>query len=391
MTRTGSGASTSLNTVIAATEAVKKALGGVQKAQIGLLFAGPKHDLGAALAAAREASPGTDFLGCHTAGEFTEGGLTHGGIAAMLISGDDLVYDLQIASGLKNSYETAARRLCQNFAATAKAAAAKGLGLSTTVMLVDGLCGTGEKVVREVMSGTRMFQQIVGGAAGDEGAFKATHVGARRESAPDTAAAVHIFDKTQWGVGVDHGLRPTTERMTVTKASANVVAEIDGKPAFEVYKAYAKGRGVELTPETAGKFLIGNELGLYFLDQLTQARAPLAVGPKGELTLAAEISEGSSVCILDGEPEAMTQAARRAALEAFGNLKGRPAAGVLVFDCVCRGMILDKEFQKEIDAIRSVFPGVPVAGFLTYGEIARFKGKLDGWHNTTAVVAAIPA
>ena len=80
----------------------------------------------------------------------------------------------------------------------------------------DGLCGTGEKLVRQVMSGTRMFQQIVGGAAGDEGAFKATHVGAHLESAPDTAAAVHIFDKAQWGIGVDHGLRPTTERMTVT-------------------------------------------------------------------------------------------------------------------------------------------------------------------------------
>ena len=36
-------------------------------------------------------------------------------------------------------------------------------------------------------------------------------------------------------------------------------------------------------------------------------------------------------------------------------------------------------------------PDVPVAGLLTYGEIARFKGRLEGWHNTTAVVVAIPA
>ena len=46
---------------------------------------------------------------------------------------------------------------------------------------------------------------------------------------------------------------------------------------------------------------------------------------------------------------------------------------------------------REIDAIRKVFPDTPVAGFLTYGEIARFRGRLDGWHNTTTVVAAIPA
>ncbi|MBS1153045.1 MAG: hypothetical protein H6Q89_4743 [Myxococcaceae bacterium] len=30
-------------------------------------------------------------------------------------------------------------------------------------------------------------------------------------------------------------------------------------------------------------------------------------------------------------------------------------------------------------------------GFLSYGEIARFRGRLDGWHNTTTVVTAIPA
>jgi len=38
-----------------------------------------------------------------------------------------------------------------------------------------------------------------------------------------------------------------------------------------------------------------------------------------------------------------------------------------------------------------VFPDVPLAGFVTYGEIARFSGRLDGWHNATVVVAAIPA
>jgi len=33
---------------------------------------------------------------------------------------------------------------------------------------------------------------------------------------------------------------------------------------------------------------------------------------------------------------------------------------------------------------------VPVAGFLTYGEIASYSGRIESWHNTTAVVLAIP-
>ena len=54
-------------------------------------------------------------------------------------------------------------------------------------------------------------------------------------------------------------------------------------------------------------------------------------------------------------------------------------------------MILQKGFDREIEAVRSVFGDVPTAGFLTYGEIARYRGRLDGWHNATAVVVAIPS
>jgi len=206
----------------------------------------------------------------------------------------------------------------------------------------------------------------------------------------DGAAALHVFTARPWGVGVDHGLRPTTDRMRVTRAAKNVVHELDGRPAFDVYREHAAKRGVTLRPESAGSYLIGNELGIYLFDRLHRARAPLSVGPDGSLTCAGEIPEGAGVCILDGEPDSMVAAAGRAAQEARKNLDGE-VAGVLLFDCVCRGMILDGGFGREIDAVRQVFPKAPVAGLLTYGEIARFRGRMDGWHNTTAVVVAIPA
>ncbi len=37
-------------------------------------------------------------------------------------------------------------------------------------------------------------------------------------------------------------------------------------------------------------------------------------------------------------------------------------------------------FDKEIEAVRQVFGSLPIAGFLTYGEIARYPGKLNGAH-----------
>lgn len=389
----GSGRSLVEDTPGAATEAVKAALGplGGARPTFGLIFASPRHNLAAALAAAENAAPGAAFFGCSTAGEITERGLTRGNLAALVVASDDTEVQLASASAVKADPAAAARVLCGGFAPAAKAAAGRGLAASTTILLVDGLNGVGESLVTEVLNATRPLQQVVGGAAGDDGAFQGTYVGGHGKASTDAAAALHVFSRSPWGVGVDHGLQPTTDRMRVTRASRNIVYELDGRPAFEVYQEYAARRGLELEPSTAGPFLIGNELGIYVFDEIKKARAPLSVGADGSLTCAAEIPEGAYVSILDGQPGRMVEAARRAAQEARRNLAGAQPAAVILFDCVCRGMILDGGFGREIEAVRSVFPNTPVAGLLTYGEIARFKGRLDGWHNTTAVVTAIPA
>lgn len=137
--------------------------------------------------------------------------------------------------------------------------------------------------------------------------------------------------------------------------------------------------------------MIENELGVMLLNRLHHARAPVRVGQDGELGLVAQIPEGSQVCILHGQPSSMVAACRQAALDAREILKGQSASAIVVFDCVCRGAILGSSFGEEIDSIQSVFPDTPIAGFLTYGEIARTGGRLVGGHNATCVVLALPA
>jgi methyl-accepting chemotaxis protein len=356
----------------------------------GLLFASPAHDLGRALRAARDAC-GAELIGCSTAGEITERGATHGGLALMLVASDEFTFASAFASGLQSDVHGVADTLDAAAVEARGVAAAKGQRHATSVVLTDGLAGTGERLVAELHARAKTGAQLVGGAAGDEGKFQNTFVGCGLKAARDAAAVLHVFGANPWGVGVNHGLRPTTPQMRVTRAEGNVVYEIAGRPAFTLYQEHAAARGVDLTPERAGPYLIGNELGLHFLDKIARVRAPLAVGADGSLRCAAEIPAGSMVSILDGKAESMLEAVRGAANEAKASLGGRPAAGVLLFDCVCRGMILRSRFSHEIDVVRSVFGSVPVAGFLTYGEIARYAGRLDGWHNATAVVVAIPA
>lgn len=391
ITRTGS--SDRPDTRGAATDAVRAAMTALAGAPptFGLLFVSSKHPLEEALKAAREVASGVPLLACTTAGEFTERGLTHGGMAVMMVSAPESLVASASADHLKDAWQQNSEALCAPFREARGKAASKGFGYGTTITLVDGLSGMGEKLIRAMVEGTQVTQQVVGGAAGDDGAFKATWVGDGKKSMIDGAVALHTFGARPWGIGVGHGLEPSTPKMNVTKAKGNVVMEIDGKPAFEAYRAHAKSRGIILEPKTAGEYMITNEIGIFIGNQISRARAPLTVGDDLSLTLAADVPQGASVCILSGKRLPMIEAARASAKEALAGLEGGKAAGALVFDCICRGMILKEDFQKEIDAVASELGGVPVAGFLTYGEIANYKSRLDGWHNSTAVVLALPA
>ena len=381
-TITASGRSSASDAATAAREAVTKARAKIEAPiRYGFVFAGPKLDLNVVLKAASTAAPDAQLVGCTTAGEVTDAGLQHDGVAVLLVASDE--------HRVAIDYTTQAK-----VAASAADELRKGagtVGAKTTVLLVDGLTGTGETIVDSMQKRLGSVHEIVGGAAGDEGKFAGTWVGAQGKAAMGAGVALHVGSSRRFGVGVDHGLTAATKTMTVTAARGNVVHAIDGRPAFDVYREYAKTKGVELTRANAPSFLINNELGIVVFDALKKARAPLSVGEDGSLACAAEIPQGAGVCILDGSRRDLVAAAKRAAVEARDRLGGARAAGVLLFDCICRGAILGDEFDREVRAIREVFPKVPLAGFLTYGEIARYSGRLDGWHNTTAVVVAIPA
>lgn len=380
---------TSTPALAAAVREAREQLGDAEPA-FGMVFVSPTADLESALRAARETAGTENVVGCTTAGEITEGGLSHGGASVMLVAGD-FTSQLGFGTGVGGAPAEVAARLTRGLEATKRAAAARDHRHLTSVLLTDGLTGTAERVLDALYEArVQTATQIVGGAAADDNAFRATHVGAGELAGRDAAAVLHVFGATPWGVGIGHGLTPTTKQMRVTRAHDNVVHEINGEPAFTVYQRHAAERGIDLRREDAAPYMVAHELGIHFFERVSRARAPLSVLDDGSLSCAAEVPQGSMVSILSGQPDAMIAAARAAANDAFLGLEGRKAAGVLLFDCICRGTMLKSDFAREIEAVRSVFGEVPIAGFLTYGEIARRPGFQEGWHNSTAVVVAIP-
>ena len=140
-----------------------------------------------------------------------------GGVVVMLLS-TDAPHQVQTAGGVAANAQGAARSLCDGFHRMADGARQKGYVCSTTVTLVDGLSGAGERFVESIVENTQALHQVVGGAAGDEGKFQATHVGEPERSGSDMAAAVHVFGRTPFGVGIGHGLEATTAKMRVSRA-----------------------------------------------------------------------------------------------------------------------------------------------------------------------------
>src|SRR5262245_53157610 len=102
-TITGSGASKRPDARAAGKEAALRAavhLGGAAPT-FGFVFASPRRPLASALAGAREVAGRVEITGCTTAGEITEQGLIHDGVAVMLAASDTTATRACLATGMK--------------------------------------------------------------------------------------------------------------------------------------------------------------------------------------------------------------------------------------------------------------------------------------------------
>lgn len=393
-TRIASFQSSSSNTEEAVKSGLASALPslGGQTPQFGVILASYQHPLNKVLAAAKTLLPETEFVTAWAINGFTERMGGANGIVGMLFSSDEFLHLMNFATRVSKDVQGAAKALVKDFAEWEENSKKQRLAKATTMLFIDGLSSTREQLIDNVRKGTRPYQPIVGGATTDDGKFAFCHVGTSKSGvAQDGAAAIHIFSKKNWSIGVDHGHTPTTEPMTATKSSGVQLHEIDGRPALEVYRAHAAKRDISIASEEALRtYLIQYPVGLFFYENLTRIRSPFGATPDGSLICGGTIPQGGKICILGATTAELIQAATTAAEAAKAGLDGE-AAGVIVFSCFGRSQTLKNRQTEEIEAVRRVFPSVPMIGFSSYGEIARHRGDLDGFHNNTVVVVAIPA
>lgn len=372
----------------AAAEAALAGLGGAAPL-FGIAFATSEVDLAALAGAIKDVVGEAPVLGCSTGGEFTGDAISGGGTALWLLSSDEIGISVGMVEGLKNNTARTARRMVKHLSESRRPAPA-GAAERTILLLSDGMAGNGEVMVDTLALESGADVTVAGGAAGDDAKFVESFVFLDREVKRDALVAIELTSKRKIGVGVHHGWCAASAPGSVTKAEGATVIEIDGKPAIEFYRAYAKSVGFELTTENQNEYVFTNELGIVMMNDELKVRAPLGVNEDGSISCATEIPAGQQVRVVRGDHAEIVAAARTAAEAAVKQLGGQACAGAIVFDCVARKLVLKEDFAQEVAAFKDVI-GAPLAGFNTYGEIARVRGQLSGFHNTTAVVAAFPA
>ncbi len=350
-----------------------------------LAFASSKIALLPVLASLEEAYPHAVIAGSTTSGEFTHEGDGSNTISLFALAGDYKIY-CGIGTGLSADPEATVRA-----ALAGQPSEVIGYSHRTGIVLLDPLAGHGEEAAL-ILAHLLGDAPLVGGAAGDDLAMTKTWVGVGSRIVSDAVAVLTIFSRVPLGIGVKHGHTPLSKQLTVTRTDGSVVLEIDGRPAWEVWLENTDARAKELgldPQQNPGAYLLRFEAGLRVGDEY-KVRAPLAPKSHGGVLFATAMPEGSKFHIMESDADKQVESAVAAARAARAGLGDAEVAGAIVFDCICRKLILGDGFAPMVRRVSQALGNAPLAGFETYGEIAMNSGDMSGFHNTTSVVLAFP-
>ncbi|MFN4150770.1 MAG: FIST signal transduction protein, partial [Candidatus Sericytochromatia bacterium] len=263
-TKTGTGLSSNPDYSQAAKEAVNQALSYLnnETPDLLLVFSSTAYDYSKLLEAISKESNTTNIVGASTAGEFNQSSVSRNSVSIMAIKSDTIKFVPVLSRDSKGRYKEVAENIFGDFKEQLQLMGRDGLRYPTILLMMDAMMGSGEELVKDIYSKTGILSQIVGGAAGDDAKLEKTHVFFGTEALENSIVFVKMFSKSKIGIGVSHGMKNATKPMKVTKSVGGVLYELDGKPAYQVYKDYAETKNVTLSPENTFEFLINNNLAI---------------------------------------------------------------------------------------------------------------------------------
>lgn len=385
--------------------AANRALSGmsVDSPDFGVVLSSPKYDCADVISGIRSITGDCDLIGTTAQGAFTGDGIHTSyarggnGVTVALVASDDIRIFTGIGKELSNDLEAGVAE-----AAEALPSSIDGYPNFTGLLLSSS-------PIRREEIGMLTYQQIpiqwAGGGASDLSQENLT-VFAGDEIASDAVALAVFASKHPAGVGVGHAHEPIDGSYEVTESDENYVYELDGEPAYAVWKrAYDE--------------LVADQFGYHIEDieddqpRLMQVMAEMVFGirtgedeykirtplrtvyldesdvPDGALYLGGSIPEGVVLHRMGSSEKRTIERGKDAVRQATADMDGGLVAGALVFDCACGELVLGREYNRLIEAISDSI-GAPLAGFQSSGQACFNRKDMRGQHSVATSLFLLP-
>jgi len=348
------------------------------------------HDVDAAplLKAACEGL-GDRVVGATTGGAaFTERGFTRSGVVGGVIGGRGFDYAVAAARDLSPQQTQRLDDACGELVVAARKSVTRTPAL---LALGDGRSIDGVALTETLSRRLPPHWRIFGGTAGDSLVFEdRSRVFLDGDVLDGAAVLVALFSDSTCGVAVGHGWSavPGAKELVVSEIDGHNLLGLDDRPAAEVYGEELHRLGLVSNPEVLGADSSRYQFGAHSRFGELTIRAALEFPGDGSIRLAGGVTPGTVLQVVATTPERLAESAIEVGRRAVAEFsEGRTPRGGLVFDCAARLAYLEDAYPSQV---RGFFAGhaFPLIGVTSYGEIAKFGGSLEGFHNATAVMAA---
>lgn len=352
-------------------------------AQLILIFgAVPALKDGSLLSHLRKVYPSAIFFGCSSAGEISGCRVFDDSLVAVAIRFEHTTLDYTSVkiSDFKSGYDVGSH-LANSF---------DKKGLKHVIVFSDALNINGSKLVDGIVDNLPENISLTGGMAGDPGELKETYVIHNDKIKSGIVSALGLYsDRLKIGYGSRGGWDPFGPYRLITRSKGNVVYEMDGKPALDLYKKYL-GDHAKGLPATALFFPISlkdtpsSESGV--------VRAVLSVDEKNRsLSFAGEVPEGHYAQLTRANYDHMIDGAIEAAEIALDAAGAKKIDLVILVSCYARKMVMRQRTEEELEGVLGVFGDeTTIVGFYSLGEISPFQpGMRSALHNQTMTITTI--
>lgn len=332
------------------------------------------------LTAVADAFPRSVLIGCSTSGEIHDAGVYDGSLTVAVTRFERTQLALEVEPVSPSSSAEAGAQIGKRLRERAD-------DLAAVFVLSDGIDVNGSALAAGLAAGTDSSVVVTGGLAGDGSRFERTWVLVDGHAQAAHVTAIGFYGTAlEVGYGSEGGWTVLGPERVITRAEGNVLLELDGQPALELYKSYLGDRAVDL-PASALLFPLAVHAGGDGDRELV--RTILGVDEtRQSMTFAGDVPQGSTAQLMRGTAERLVEAAQTAAASA--RLPGDEPSLAIAVSCIGRRLYLGQRVEDELEAVTNgLGPNCGLVGFYSYGELSPMSAGTCDLHNQTMTITVL--